>query len=158
FLGLAGCEDGPNQTFSPAGADLANSGDASASFDPATGNFGANYGGVNRLNTCTADETRRATAKALAGDNSPPRKHPSLDMAGDDTWRGLTVEEATANPAQGGNCLGTQLGLGPCPSGVGTSGCGGLFWGDNAEVAFFYNLQTHIVDQMDFTLGYTGTA
>src|SRR5260221_3092845 len=98
---LVAREAGPTQTYSPAPAgagDLMNSG-----FDPGKpplidpsktdlqGNPGA---GSNRQEICNADVKRTTWAKAIAAPVEPPRKYGNIDMAGDDTWRGITVEQA----------------------------------------------------------------
>lgn len=151
---LTGCEDGPNQSYSPATGDLFNNGASHASNDPATGDYGANFGGRSRQEICTADEKRLRWAEIFKSKIEPPRFYAGIDMAGDDTWRGLSVDEATGPASKGGNCQGTALGGVACPSGAGA--CAGLYWGDNAEVSFYYNLATRKVDQMVFQLGYTG--
>jgi hypothetical protein len=155
---LAGCEDGPNQTYSPATGTLFNNGEPDASFDPPTSAYDAGYASVSRTAACTADIKRARWAKMLTENIVPPRNYAGVDMAGGDTWQGLTVEAAEQPPdsttLEGGNCQGVAGGNTSCPSGLGN--CGQIFWGDNGEVNFIYNLATHVVDQMDLTLGYTG--
>lgn len=156
---LAGCEDGPNQTYSPATGTLFNNGQTDASVNPGTYPLDAGYAGTTALNVCTQDLERARWAKMLTEPIQPPRYFAGIDMAGGDNWAGITVEQATAKPdpttLEGGNCQGNALGNGPCGSGNGN--CGTIYWGNNQEVTFSYNLATHVVDQMELQLGYTGT-
>jgi hypothetical protein len=143
---LLACEDGPNQTYSPAPAgagDLQNS-----SFDPAktpvidpslTSLAGDPGKGSSRQEICDADTKRLTWAKAIASKIEPPRKYGGIDMAGDDTWRGITVEQADQI-----NCQSVS------------DGNGGVHWGDNSEIQFFYDIGTHVVTQMVLNLGYSG--
>lgn len=155
---LVGCEDGPNQTYSPATGTLFNNGDNDASANPGQYAYDAGYAGTNALQVCTQDIKRARWAKMLTEDIVPPRMYAGIDMAGGDQWAGETVEQATQPPDpktnEGGNCQGNPLGNGACASGNGN--CGTIYWGDNQEVTFSYNLATHIVDQMLLNLGYTG--
>ncbi len=81
-------------------------------------------------------------------------------MAKDDLWDGLTIDEAEQPPAtahldDGGLCQSNAFGFqGTCPSGFG--GCNGNAWGNNQEVSFSWNVASHLVDQMQLNLGYTG--
>jgi hypothetical protein len=153
---LFGCEDGPNQTFAPAPANagaILNNGNPDASFDPGAQNFDASYPGKSLQEICGADEKRTQWAKMLDQPIIPPRKYAGLDMGKSDQWEGLKVEEAEQAPPLG-NCQSISNGSGGCGSGIGS--CGYNFWGDNAEVQFNWNLSTHIVDQMQLGLGYTG--
>jgi len=156
---LVGCEDGPNQTYSPATGTLFNNGETDASVNPGQYPYDAGYAGTNSLQVCTQDLERARWAKMLTEDIKPPRYYAGVDMAGGDSWAGITVEEATQKPdpttLEGGNCQGTSTGISPCPSGNGE--CGQIYWGNNQEVIFTYNLATHVVDQMELNLGYTGT-
>ncbi len=153
---MLGCEDGPNQTFSPAPAgagDFLNNGKADASVDPGTQNFDASYPGRSLQEICSADEKRARWAKMVDEKIEPPRIYAGLDMAKSDLWEGLKVEDAEQAPPKG-NCQADNQGSGSCGSGSGV--CGFQTWGDNGEVSFSYNLSTHIVDQMQLNLGYTG--
>ena len=137
---------------------LFNNGNNDASFDPPTSGFDGGYAGVSRTAACTADLKRARWAKMLTEDIVPPRLYAGVDMAGGDSWNGLTVEQAEQPPdpttLAGGNCQGTAQGDGNCGSGNGN--CGNIYWGDNQEVVFSYNLANHVVDQMELQLGYTG--
>ena len=149
-----GCEDGPNQTFSPAPANagaILNNGSPDASFDPGAQNFDASYPGKSLTEICSTDEKRAAWAKMLDQPIIPPRKYAGIDMGKSDLWEGLKIEEAEQAPPKG-NCQSTSAGSGGCPSGLGA--CGQSFWGDNQEVSMSWNLSTHIFDQMVITSGH----
>ena len=151
-----GCEDGPNQTFSPAPANagaILNNGNPDASFDPGKQDFDASYPGKSLTEICSTDEKRAAWAKMLDQPIIPPRKYGGIDMGKSDLWEGLKIEEAEQPPPKG-NCQSTSAGSGGCPSGLGS--CGQSYWGDNQEVSMSWNLSTHIFDQMVLNLGYTG--
>ncbi len=143
---LLACEDGPNQTYSPAPAgagDLFNSGfdpGKTPVIDPGKSNLESNPGkGSSRQEICDADTKRTTWAKAIASEIKPPRSYGGIDMAGDDTYRGITVEQADLI-----NCQSVS------------DGNGGVHWGDNSEIQFFYDVGTHIVTQMVLNLGYSG--
>ncbi len=139
---LVGCEDGPNQTYSPAPAgagDLFNDGKTGPSIDPGKADLGASFPGKSRQEVCSSEEKRAVWARMLSAPIEPPRKYAQIDMAGSDNWEGLTVEAAEKV-----NCQSTS------------EGDGAVHWGDNAEVEFFYDVGTHIVQQMQLNIGYAG--
>jgi hypothetical protein len=155
---LVGCEDGPAQSYTPAAGTLFNNGAVDGSVNPGDYPIDGGYAGISRTAVCTADLKRARWAKMLTEDIVPPRLYAGLDMAGGGEWAGLKVEQAELAPdpmsMTGANCQGTALPNANCPSGNGA--CGQVYWGDNQEVTFIYNLATHVVDQMSLTLGYTG--
>ena len=74
----------------------------------------------------------------------PPSRYAGLD------WDGLTIDAADSV------CPSKPLGpFGACPSGNGT--CDQNAWGDANEVRIVWNVATHVVDQVQLRLGYTGT-
>ncbi len=155
---LTACEDGPNQTFSPAGPNAGNywnNGNPDAAVGTATGEYDANFGAKTPLNLCTADQQRVAWANMLSQPIIPGNYlnelHPTfagLDLAGPD-WAGETYENAEATL-----CSGIDTGLGS----DGITPVEGACFGDNCEVAFNYVPATHIIGQLDLSLGYTGAA
>ncbi len=159
-----GCEDGPKQPFqpSPPGAgDQWNNGQTPPVANGGNQVFDAGYPTTGKTTICSADLKRERWGWMLQQPIIPPRKYAGIDMAKDDLWHGLTIEDAESAPPDpslpgGGLCQSVPLGfIGGCPSGIGY--CNGNFWGNNAEVNFFWNLATHKVDQMTLTLGYQGT-
>jgi len=157
---LAGCEDGPNQPYTPATGTLFNNGNPDASADPGTTSLDGGYAGRTVLNICTDDLKRQRWAKMLNEPIVPPVQFAGLDLRGDaDSWRGLTVEEATKAPdpstLEGGNCQGVADGIGGCGEQQ-QYNCGNIHWGDNGEVGFSYLQSLHIIDQLTLNLGYTG--
>jgi hypothetical protein len=165
-IATLGCEDGPIQLYqpSPAGAgSVWNSGNPAPAANDAGQSFEAGYPTANKTVLCSTDFKRQRWAWMLKQPITPPRLYAGLDMAFNDQWLGLTIDEAEAPPTsgdptdpKGGLCQSVPLGFqGTCPSGFG--GCNGNYWGNNLEVVFNWNVATHIVDQMDLSLGYTGT-
>src|SRR6516164_7131218 len=97
-MSLLGCEDGPNQTYSPAppgAGDFLNGQNPGSGpvIDPATASLQQGFDSFSRQQICSASEKRTRWAKAISAEIQPPRKYGGIDMAGDDTWRGLTVEQ-----------------------------------------------------------------
>jgi hypothetical protein len=159
-----GCEDGPDQTFQPAPAAAAgnwNNGNVDAAVVTGVStSFDSGYPTVNAVTLCSTDFKRARWAWMLTQPIEPPRKYAGIDLAKDDLWDGLTIDEAESPPTspdspEGGLCQSTPFGFqGTCPSGIG--GCNGNSWGNNSEVGFSWNITTHILDQMTLNLGYTG--
>jgi hypothetical protein len=178
---LVGCEDGPKQLFtpSPAGAGqqwndgntgpvtAANAVQSPACAPSATDPSGMNgacakYPTVGKTTICSADIKRARWAWMLNQPIIPPRFYAGLDMAKDDLWHGLGIEDAEQAPSGdpgatgGGLCQSVPLGFqGQCPSGI--SYCNGNYWGNAQEVSFSWNLATHKLDQFNINLGYLGT-
>ncbi len=160
-----GCEDGPDQTFQPAPSGAAgnwNNGNVDAAvLTGVTASFDAGFPTQNAVTLCSTDLKRQRWAWMLAQPIQPPRKYAGIDLAKDNLWDGLTIDEAESPPSdpnspEGGLCQSTPLGFeGTCPSGIG--GCNGNYWGNNQEVGFSWNVATHVLDQMTLNLGYTGS-
>src|SRR4051812_43877755 len=107
-LGLVACEDGPAQPYNPppnGAGDKWNDGQGKPSVDPATQGFGQQSGGTNAQEICTGAQKAATWAKMVASPILPPRKAAQIDMAGDDTWVGLTIEQAEKI-----NCQSTNYG------------------------------------------------
>ncbi|HEX8789916.1 MAG TPA: hypothetical protein VF765_03120 [Polyangiaceae bacterium] len=174
---LAGCEDGPNQTYTPASGTLFNNGDVDGATGVVEASLEASYPSVNVLEPCTPALKRQRWAKMLTESIAPP-----LDVAGlcldgaprdgtdkscgnplgccrTDQWPGLSVEKAMQPPdpvtLEGGNCQGLGAGGGACGENQNDT-CGAVVWGDNGEVGFSYDFATHLIDQLTVQLGYTG--
>jgi hypothetical protein len=155
---LVACEDGPNQTYSPSAPGAGNywnNGNPDASVGTATGQYDANFGQLTPLQLCTSDQQRIAWANMLTqpmvpGDsNDGLRPHfAGLNLAQSD-WGGITYEEAEYTL-----CSGIDVGGGD----DGTTSTEDACFGDNCEVMFDYVPATHVVGQIDLSLGYTGAA
>jgi hypothetical protein len=155
---LAACEDGPNQTYSPAApgsGNYWNNGNPDGSVGNATGQYDAGFGQLTPLQLCTADQQRVAWAKMLTepmipGDpNDGLRPHfAGLNLAQPD-WGGITYEQAEYVL-----CSGVDVGGGD----DGTTSTEDACFGDSCEVMFDYVPATHVVGQIDLSLGYTGSA
>jgi hypothetical protein len=159
-----GCEDGPAQLFTqapPGAGDKWNNGNTAPAAVDGGQSFDAGYPRAGKTVLCSDDVKRKRWAWMLTQPIKPPRFYAGIDMAKDDQWDGLTIEDAESAPSDpmapaGGLCQSIPFGFqGGCPSGFG--GCNGNGWGDNSEVLFFWNVATHLVDQMELQLGYTGT-
>ena len=158
-----GCEDGPNQPYSPAPAGAGSVWSApqsDAAVGPGAQNFDAGYPTTGATTLCSVDFKRQRWAWMLTQPITPPRFYAGIDLAGGDNWNGLSIQAAEAPPpdpnaADGGLCQSIPLGAGgTCPSGIGS--CNGSEWGYRGEVGFSWNVATHILDQMTINLGYTG--
>lgn len=155
-----GCTDGPNDPYQPGPADAGwNSGNATSNTDGGQ-DYDAGYPTTGKNVPCSTDLKRQRWAWMLTQPIVPPRKYAGIDMAKNDNWDGLKIDDAEQAPATpdqvgGGLCQSVPLGnSGPCPSGFG--GCNTNYWGNNYEVIFTWNVATHLVDQMELQLGYTG--
>jgi hypothetical protein len=145
--GLVACEDGPSQTFQPAppgAATRVNDGTPRPVVDPSIGDYDASFPSHSRQEICSAAQKQQRWAAMLDAPIEPPRRYAGLDMAKNDLWEGLTIEDAEQI-----NCQSTNMQ--PVDPGSGQS-----YWGDNQEVQFEYDLGTHIVNGMFLGLGYTG--
>jgi hypothetical protein len=142
LVALPGCEDGPSQTFSTAPANagnLWNNGNPDASVADGAAIYDAQFGSLNALEHCTADQQRLTWAKMLQQPIIPPLQYAGLNLAYDEQFDGITLKEAEAI-----NCTGLPIG------GAGVS------WGDNGEVVFFYTSSNYVINQIDLNLGYEG--
>ena len=146
---LVGCEDGPNQTYSasPGGAGGQwNNGNTAPSVPGGSQGFGNSYPTTGKTQLCSSDLRRERWAWMLNQKVVPPVHWAGINMAKDDLWTGLSIEDAEAAPTDpnasgGGLCQSVPVGfVGSCPSGYGN--CNTNFWGNNAEVIFTWNLAT----------------
>jgi hypothetical protein len=129
------------------------------------------YPTVGKTQHCSTDLKRLRWAWMLNQPIVPPRLYAGLDMAKDDLWHGVSIEDSETQPTgdpstweamagmsgmpTGGLCQSVPIGfIGGCPSGFGA--CNENFFGNNGEVLFIWNLATHKVDQIELQLGYTG--
>lgn len=174
---LAGCEDGPNQTYQPPSGTLFNNGQVDGAVGVVEASLEASYPGINVLEPCTPALKRDRWAKMLTEAIAPPLDVAGLCLNGSprnpkdtscgnpsgccttDSWPGLSVETAMKPPnpttLEGGNCQGIGAGGGVCGENQNDT-CGAVVWGDNGEVGFSYDFATHLIDQLTIQLGYTG--
>jgi hypothetical protein len=159
----AGCEDGPAQSYEappPGAGSIWDGEDAGFAAPDGSQPFDAGYPTASKTVLCSTDFKRERWAWMLTRPIEPPRVYAGLDEAKDNQWDGLTIEDAERPPNDpsaptGGLCQSNPLGpVGTCPSGIGT--CNQNTWGNAQEVVFYWNVATHIVDQMTLQLGYTG--
>ncbi len=141
---LSGCEDGPKQTFtpSPAGAGSRwNDGQTPPITDSNINqSFVVTETGTNLQEICDAPTKKARWAAAFAAPITPPRKAANIDLAGDDTWKGITVSQAEQINCQSTNYDSTDN-----------------YWGDNGEVFFAYSAITRKLWALILEPGYTGS-
>lgn len=149
-VALVACEDGPNQTFTPAppnAANLWNNSNADASVSGATQGFsGTSIGGTNAEVICTGDQEAKRWATMVKEPVVPPRYAAGLDMAGGESWPGLTIAEAEKV-----NCQSDSLG-----DIFGQNGILSNSWGDDQQVIFTYYVSNDVAWMMYIWNGYTG--
>src|SRR6185312_2636658 len=100
---LAACEDGPGQTYSPVAPGAGFNGGNSSTHDGVTAPVNADFGGRSKNEICDGPTKAKRWAAMLEEQVIPPRHFAGLDMAKDDTWIGLTVEDAELVNCQADN-------------------------------------------------------
>ena len=132
---LVGCEDGPNDTYQPApegASGVWNGQNPDAAVTPGSQGYDAGYPTSNAASLCSTDFKRERWSWMLEQPIKPPRMYAGIDLAKNDQWDGLTIEEAETPPADpnsptGGLCQSIPYGFeGSCPSGLGS--CNGAGW------------------------------
>jgi hypothetical protein len=142
------CHDGPNQPYPvapPGSGGKWNDGMTPSSVGDGQAPFETGKGGTNLNVICDQNKLHMRTAELIQEPIIPPRKVAGLDLAGDDTWRGLTIEEAEHINCQS-ESIGDQFGDGALVN----------VWGDNGEVWAEYSVQTRKIDQITLFNGYLG--
>jgi hypothetical protein len=155
-LGTLGCEDGPNQTYTPASPGASNTWNNSGSsyVAPGSKDFGYLHGGTNANVLCDGPTLARTWAAMDQQPIVPPISGGGLDLAGADcsingsscSWNGLTIEQAEKVLCQSTN-LGDLFGDGELANS----------WGDSTEVIAHYGINNHKIDFMLMLPGYLGT-
>jgi hypothetical protein len=173
--GLAGCEDGPNQTYTPAppnAAEAWNGPSANGIPEGATlsgsakQGYDAGFGGTNANTLCTADQEKAIWSKAFKQPIQLPGLAAGLDIAGGynkdgvynlndknpydpalESWTGATVEQAEKVLCQG------------TPDSVFNGVTNTMGWGNgcpNCEVSALYNMNNRHIHELIFQYGYQG--
>jgi hypothetical protein len=155
-IGAAGCEDGPNQAYSPATPGQVGAWGAPPGSQVTPGSKDYSYlsGGTNANLICNGPETAKVWAAMDAQPILPPISAGGLDMAGPGctptdpncTWPGITIEEAEQILCQSSND-GDLFGDGELANS----------WGDSGEVIADYLITTHKIDFLWLQPGYLGT-
>jgi hypothetical protein len=158
-LALVGCEDGPQQTFSPAPANAAsiynNSPDASTS-DPGSQQFDASSGGNNAVNICTPAQQTAQWSKAFLEPIVPPFQVGGMDLSVGGTFDDFTIEDAEQgiSPVAGVSELELCQGqTGACTDG---SGSPGYAWGPSSQLNTCYDVASHDLTFFLMLPGYDG--
>jgi hypothetical protein len=154
-VGAIGCEDGPDQTYSPATpAETAvwnNPGGSDVS--PSSKDFSYLSGGTNANILCNGPTLAKVWAAMDKSPLLPPVSAGGLDMAGPGctptsstcTWPGITIEQAEQLLCQSTND-GDLFGDGELASS----------WGDSGELIAHYLITTHKIDFLWIQPGYLG--
>ena len=131
---LSGCEDGPGQPYepSPNGAgDNWNNGNTPPAVDDGGVGFGdPSKEGTTKTETCSAPVKAKRWSAMVKEPVKPPRFAGGLDMAGGDSWAGLTIEDAEKI-----NCQSIAAGD--------NGGEAFNYWGDAAELVMTYRRSNH---------------
>jgi hypothetical protein len=153
---LAGCEDGPNQTFSPAPAGAAsswNSAGPDASYsDPGTQTYEAGGGGTNAVNVCNAAEQNVQWSKAFTAPIVPPFGVGGIDLSAGGTFGPVTIEDVINGTA--GQAKLCQGAAGACTDGSSDTG---YAWGPSLQLNTCYDNATHQITFFLMLPGYDGT-
>lgn len=154
-FGALGCEDGPNQTYSPAPAGASNTWNNTGGnyVAPGSKDFGTLHGGTNANILCDGPTLAKTWANMDQQPITPPIGAAGLDLAGPDctptgstcSWNGLTIEQAEKILCQSTNA-GDLFGDGNLAN----------YWGDSGEVLAHYLVTTHKIDFLDLEPGYLG--
>ena len=158
---FAGCEDGPNQTFSPTNGTLFNSGDTPSQTDEAGAPLNGNYAGQNKSEICSGDELQRQWAAMVQEPIKPPRFMAGLDLAGGPKFPAIKIDEAENGPLTPINKNGPTRLCQPTVEGPGGNGgdVGGsiqVHWGNNSEVQMEWAVPTHKAYFVTLNPGYLG--
>jgi len=164
------CEDGPNQTFSPAppnAGSIWNNGDTPAAVDDGGGaSFDATYGGSSKTEICSGSELQSQWARMVAQPIVPPYHMAGIDISGID-YAVLTVEQASEGingalmPVMGATnpptrlCQGANLGAGGNGGDIGGSLV--TAWGNNNEFTMEWAVPTHKDYFNQINPGYVGS-
>jgi hypothetical protein len=166
---LAGCEDGPTQTYqpSPDGAgDKWNNGNTPPAVDSPAVNFNAAYGGTSKTEICSGAELQQQWARMVEQPIVPPYHIAGVDLSGIN-YSVLTVEQAEKgingmlSPVPGAKdpptrlCQGQNLGSGGNGGDIGGSLVTG--WGNNAEFIMEWAVPTHKAYFLQINPGYVGS-
>jgi hypothetical protein len=148
---LAGCEDGPAQTFQTAPKGAAshwNDGVTPGAVDKARQPFAADFsGGSNKQEICTGEQRAKRWAAMVQQPILPPTQAAGIDGVGGLDWKGLTVEQAEQVNCQS-ETMGDEFGDGSLVNA----------WGDNGEVWIKYDIANHNkIEWITLNMGYVGT-
>jgi hypothetical protein len=148
------CEDGPNQTFSPAVSGAAgnwNDGKNPGKYDSDASNpFGQDFGGTSAVDTCVGDTKRARLAQAFQSDIVPPIKVAGVDLrgkGGEADYSGLLIDDTFGSDAL---CQGTTY-FDPTDPQYGYTQ-----WGDAQEVVARWDQTSRRIERLILSPGYTG--
>src|SRR5581483_2277525 len=100
-LPMMACEDGPHQVYNPAPPGAANQwndgntpGTVNGASAPFAGAGSAGGGGTNKSEICNAPTKESIWLNMIKQPIKPSRFVGLMDLAGGDSWPGLTIEQA----------------------------------------------------------------
>ncbi|MGH7295290.1 MAG: hypothetical protein ACRELB_10165, partial [Polyangiaceae bacterium] len=171
---IGGCEDGPNQTYSPAPAGAAGNwngsngsgglGDGGSNTPTGTQDYDASFGGTNANDLCTADQEKATWSRLFQEPIALPGLAAGIDAAGgynadcasgwtDPSWKYDPTKESwtncTVEQAEKILCQGTADSI---YYGITTT----LGWGESFEFSVLYNSNNRIITDELFEYGYPG--
>lgn len=154
---LAGCEDGPNQPYSPAGAGFAgnsnNAGPDAGYNDPGTQAYDAGGGGTNSVNICTAAQQNVQWSKAFEAPLIPPFGVGGIDLSAGGTFANVTIEDVLhGTNGQAQLCQGSSV---ACSDGTGFPS---YAWGPSQQLQACYDPASHNLTFFLMLPGYDGKA
>jgi hypothetical protein len=153
----AGCEDGPDQPYSPAPANAAqnwnNAGADASTSDPGSQGFDAGGGGTNAINVCNAAQQNAAWTTAFSAPILPPFGMGGIDLSAKNTFANVTIDDVIHGLAgQPELCQGQAYGT--CGDGDGTPA---YAWGAQNQLSTCYDPSTHNMTFFLLQAGYVGT-
>jgi hypothetical protein len=175
LVGATGCEDGPNQTYSPAPGNAGNVWNGStgvgipeggAFTGSATEGYDASFGGTNANITCTADEATKRWQNLFQEPIEIPGLAAGLDIAGGPNGDGLSGYTGPTTPFKYDPTKETWVGATVeeaekllC-SGVADSifyqTTNTLGFGNADEVSLMYDVNSRVIQYLLFQYGYVG--
>jgi hypothetical protein len=174
---IGGCEDGPNQTFSPAPPNAGSVwngppgqgglADGGAFVATASQSYDASVGGQNANDLCTATQEKAIWANLFTEPVQPPGLAGGLDLAGGPMANGasgyqgpnipftydITKESWTGNTVEQAEKILCQAVATVTFSGTTPQ----IGWGENYEMNAGYNSNTRALFDLILTYGYNGT-
>jgi hypothetical protein len=157
---LAGCEDGPNQTYSPAPAGAAgnwnNAGPDASYTGNGTEGYDASSGGTNTINVCTAPEQTLAWTGpqgAFTKPIKPPFQFGGIDLSSGGTFAPVVLEDII-NGTNGQPKLCQGASAGTCADGTGFPA---YAWGPTEQLYTCYDPASHNITFFYLTPGYSGS-
>ena len=159
---LLACEDGPNQTYSPApggaGGHQNGTQNEGSSIDPASKDFSQHSSGTNKQELCDAPTKAKVWANMVNQPVVPPSAAGGIDLSGGPSWQGLTVEQAETPiyDHPGGKII-SGLCQGDAQGDQFGDGNQVISWGDSGQLWMHYRVSNRKGSFLVVWPGYLGT-